>query len=199
METPKTLRQVIRYFADEETCIQTVATMRWPDGPVCPACSHKEHYYLKTQKRWKCKECWKQFSVKVGTIFEDSPLGLEKWLTAMWLIANCKNGVSSCEVARDLGITQKSAWFMLHRIRKAMQDGSVMKIGGPEAESEVDETFIGGKARNMHKNRRIKTKVREGNSGKTIVMGMLKRGGHVKTKVVPNRKCQSLCGDCRTC
>jgi transposase-like protein len=192
METPKTLQQVIRYFADEETCIQTVASMRWPDGPECPACGKKEHYYLKTQKRWKCKECWKQFSVKVGTIFEDSPLGLEKWLTAMWLIANCKNGVSSCEVARDLGITQKSAWFMLHRIRKAMQDGSLVKVGGPGSEVEVDETFIGGKARNMHKERRIKTKVREGNWGKTIVMGMLERGGHVKAKVVANRRKPAL-------
>jgi transposase-like protein len=192
MEKAKTLQQVIRYFADEEICIQTVAQMRWPNGPVCPACGHKEHYYLKTQKRWKCKECWKQFSVKVGTIFEDSPLGLEKWLTAMWLIANCKNGVSSCEVARDLAITQKSAWFMLRRIRKAMQDGSVVKIGGSgSAPIEVDETFIGGKARNMHKSKRERLSRdggMQGGSGKAVVMGMLVRGGQVKATVIPHRR-----------
>jgi transposase-like protein len=139
--------------------------MRWPDGPVCPACSHKEHYYLKTQRRWKCKECYKQFSVKLGTIFEDSPLTLDKWLCAMWLIANCKNGVSSCEVARDLGITQKSAWFMLHRIRKATQDGSLVKVGGSGSEVEVDET-----------------------KDKTAVMGILERGGKVRLAVVPSRR-----------
>ena len=150
----KTLQEVIRYFSDEQICIDAVARMRWPDGPVCPACGHKEHYYLKTQRRWKCKECYKQFSVKLGTIFEDSPLGLDKWLCAMWLLGNCKNGISSCELARDLGITQKSAWFMLHRIRKAMQDGSLVKVGGSGSEVEVDETFIGGKARNMHLDKR---------------------------------------------
>src|SRR6266542_5596179 len=146
----KTLQDVIRYFSDEETCIKTVAAMRWPDGPVCPACGHKEHYYLKSQRRWKCKECHRQFSVKLGTIFEDSPLALDKWLCGMWLIANCKNVISSCELARDIGITQKSAWFMNHRIRMAMQTGSLMKMGGDGGEVEVDETFIGGKARNMH-------------------------------------------------
>src|SRR5271165_5363972 len=123
----KTLQQVIRYFSDEQTCIDAVAEMRWSNGkPECPACGHTEHYYLKTQRRWKCKVCYKQFSVKVGTIFEDSPLPLDKWLCAMWLIGNCKNGISSCEVAKDLGITQKSAWFMMHRIRCAMQDGSLL-------------------------------------------------------------------------
>jgi len=189
----KTLQQVIRYFSDEQICIDTVAQMRWPDGPVCPACGHKEHYYLKTQRRWKCKECYKQFSVKVGTIFEDSPLTLDKWLCAMWLIANCKNGISSCEVARDLGITQKSAWFMLHRIRKAMQDGSLVKMGGPDSEVEVDETFIGGKARNMHKSKKIgKGFEKRGVTGKTIVMGMLERGGHVTTKIIRDREKPTL-------
>src|ERR1700693_3508308 len=130
MDKPKTLQQAVKYFANEQVCIQTVAAMRWPDGPICPACGHKEHYYLKTQRRWKCKECHKQFSVKLGTIFEDSPLTLDKWLCGMWLIANCKNGISSCGVARSLGITQKSAWFMLRRIRLAMQNGSLLKIGG---------------------------------------------------------------------
>jgi transposase-like protein len=196
----KTLQQVIRYFGDEQVCIDTVAAMRWPDGPECPACEHKEHYYLKTQHRWKCKECYKQFSVKVGTIFEDSPLPLDKWLCAMWLIANCKNGISSCEVARDLGITQKSAWFMMHRIRKSMQDGSVVKVGGPDSEVEVDETFIGGKARNMHRSRKAgKGYEHRGIINKTVVMGMLQRGGKITTKVIQERDKQTLHGHVRAC
>jgi transposase-like protein len=144
---PKTLQQAITYFSDLEVCIQAVAEARWPHGPECPACGGKDHYYLKTQRRWKCKECSKQFSVKVGTIFEDSPLGLDKWLCAMWLIANCKNGISSYEVRRDLGLTQKSAWFMLHRIRLAMQSGSVMKMGGNGGEVEVGILERGGEVR----------------------------------------------------
>jgi transposase-like protein len=184
----KTLQDVIRYFSDEQTCIDTVAQMRWPDGPVCPACGQKDHYYLKSQRRWKCKECYRQFSVKVGTIFEDSPLTLDKWLCAMWLIANCKNGVSSCEVGRDLGITQKSAWFMLHRIRTAMQNGSLMKMGGDGGEVEVDETFIGGKARNMHLDKRERRITGTGGKDKTAVMGILERGGEVRVAVVPNRR-----------
>ena len=188
METPKTLQQAIRYFSDEQVCIDTVAKLRWPKGPVCPACEKTDHYYLKVQKRWKCKDCGRQFSVKLGTIFEDSPIPLDKWLAALWMLVNCKNGVSSYEVARDLGITQKSAWFVLHRLRFALQSGSMSKVGGPGSEVEVDETFIGGKARNMHKARRIKMKVREENWGKTIVMGMLHRGGKIQTRVVPDRK-----------
>lgn len=184
----KTLQDVIRYFSDEQTCIGTVAQMRWPDGPVCPACGHREHYYLRTQRRWKCKECYRQFSVKVGTIFEDSPLTLDKWLCAMWLLGNCKNGISSCELARDLGITQKSAWFMLHRIRTAMQNGSLMKMGGNGGEVEVDETFIGGKARNMHLDKRERRITGTGGKDKTAVMGILERGGEVRVSVVPNRR-----------
>ncbi|MGB9071025.1 MAG: IS1595 family transposase, partial [Terriglobales bacterium] len=117
MAQPKTLQQAIRHFADEQVCIDTVAALRWKNGPECPACGHKEHYYLKTQKRWKCKECYKQFTVKLGTIFEDSPLTLDKWLCALWMLVNDKNGISSYEVHRALGITQKSAWFMLQRLR----------------------------------------------------------------------------------
>ena len=119
MDTPKTLQQAIRYFGDEQVCIDTIAQMRWPKGPICPACDGTEHYYLKTQKRWKCKKCAKQFSVKVGTIFEDSPISLDKWLVGLWMLVNCKNGISSYEVGRDLGLTQKSAWFMLQRLRLA--------------------------------------------------------------------------------
>src|SRR6476659_2069170 len=129
-QQPKTLQQAMRYFSDEQVCIDTVAKMRWPNGPECPACGHKEHYYLKTQKRWKCKECYKQFTVKLGTIFEDSPLGLDKWLAALWMLANSKNGISSYEMARGLGVTQKTAWFMLGRIRLAMQTRSFKKMSG---------------------------------------------------------------------
>src|SRR5438105_15945174 len=139
MEQPKTLQRAIQHFSDEQVCIDAVAKMRWPNGPSCPACGHMQHYYLETQRRWKCKECWKQFSVKVGTIFEDSPISLDKWLIALWMLVNCKNGVSSYEVARDLGITQKSAWFVLHRLRLALQSGSVGQLGGDGKHVEVDE------------------------------------------------------------
>jgi transposase-like protein len=188
MEHPKTLQQAIRYYSDEQVCIDTVAALRWPDGkPTCPACGHQDHYYLKTQKRWKCKECWKQFSVKVGTIFEDSAVSLDKWLTALWMLVNCKNGVSSYEVAKAIGVTQKSAWFMLHRLRFALQDKeSGGKLGGdPHSKVEIDETFIGGKARNMHKSRRDRMTTC---GAKTAVMGMLERGGKVKATVLGNKR-----------
>jgi transposase-like protein len=193
METPKTLQRAIQHYSDEQVCIDAVAKLRWADGkPTCPACGHQDHYYLAKQRRWKCKECYKQFTVKLGTVFEDSPISLTKWLPALWMLCNCKNGISSYELSRDLEVSQKAAWFMLQRLRLALQDGSMVKIGGSGSEVEVDETFIGGKARNMHKKRRIKTKVREGNWGKTIVMGMLERGGNVKAKVVPNRRKPAL-------
>ena len=164
-----------------------------------------QHYWLETQKRWKCKECWKQFSVKFGTIFEDSPISLEKWLIALWMLVNCKNGISSYELARDLGITQKSAWFVLQRLRLALRDGSINKIGGSEV--EVDETFIGQKAKNMHKSRKERLQ-RERNAipnhkyvatspgslpGKTPVMGLLDREQRkVRATVLPNIKRETL-------
>jgi transposase-like protein len=135
MDKPKTLQQAIKHFASEQVCIDAIAAIRWPNGPVCPACGHKEHYYLKTQKRWKCKECHKQFSVKLGTIFEDSPVSLDKWLIALWMLVNCRNGISSYEVSRSLGLTQKSAWFVMHRLRLALRSGSVAKFGGPGGKS----------------------------------------------------------------
>jgi transposase-like protein len=162
--------------------------MRWPNGPVCPKCGHGEHYYLATQKRWKCKKCAKQFSVKVGTIFEDSPISLDKWLTALWMLVNCKNGISSYEVGRNLGITQKSAWFVLHRLRLALQEQSLVKIGGEGKPVEVDETFIGGAARHMHKAKRAIRITSTGMKDKTPVVGILERGGKVRTAVVPNRR-----------
>ena len=189
MVTVKTLQQAIKHFSDEQTCIDAVASMRWSDGkPTCPACGKQDHYYLATQRRWKCKECYKQFSVKLGTIFEDSPLGLDKWLAALWMLVNCKNGISSYEVARDLGISQKSAWFMMHRLRRALQKGSLMKIGGGGSEVEVDETFIGGKARNMHLDKRQRRITGTGGKDKTAVMGILQRNGEVRTLVIPNRR-----------
>lgn len=188
MDKPKTLQEAIRYFKDEQTCIDAIAELRWPNGVVCPKCGHNEQYYLATQRRWKCKQCKKQFSVKVGTIFEDSAIPLDKWLIALWMLVNCKNGISSYEVGRALGITQKSAWFVLHRLRLALQTKSLVKLGGPGSEVEVDETFIGGKARNMHPKVHQRRIVQGGPHDKTIVMGLLERGGEVRTMVLANRR-----------
>jgi transposase-like protein len=188
LQQPKTLQDAIRHFSDEQVCIDAVAAMRWPDGrPICPSCGKREHYWLASQKRWKCKECWKQFTVKLGTIFEDSALPLTKWLPALWLLVNCKNGISSYELSSDLGISQKSAWFMLHRLRLALQDKSGGKLGGLGG-VEVDETFIGGKARNMHKARRNRMHTIGKYAAKTAVMGLLERGGKVKAQVIGERK-----------
>lgn len=194
---PKTLQQAIKYFSDEQACIDEIAALRWPNGPVCPKCGAKEHYYLATQKRWKCKECYKQFSVKVGTIFEDSPITLDKWLAALWMVVNYKNGISSYEVGRDLGITQKSAWFVLHRLRLALQMGSMEKMGGVGKEIEVDETFIGGAARFMHPQRRKRMITERGVKDKTAVMGILERDGEVRAMMIPNRKKHAIQGHIR--
>ncbi len=200
MKQPKTLQKAIQHFSDEQVCIDTVAALRWPEGVTCPACGHKEHYYLKTQKRWKCKDCNRQFSVKLGTIFEDSPLGLDKWLLAMWMIANCKNGVSSYEIHRAIGVTQKSAWFMLHRIRVAMKSGSILKLGSEGGPVEADETFVGPNPRKMHKSRKAKLEAiasmngeKFRTAGKTIVMGMLDRNmRQVRAMVIPDVKRATL-------
>ena len=149
---PETLTGAIRYFGDANTCHEFLAGMRWPKGVRCPRCNSKKvGDLMKSRRIWNCKSCKKQFSVKVGTIFEDSPLGLEQWLPATWMIVNAKNGISSCELARGLGVTQKTAWFMLHRIRLAMQNGFIGKFSG---RVEADETYIGAKARYMHKDKR---------------------------------------------
>ncbi|HTD22228.1 MAG TPA: IS1595 family transposase [Terriglobales bacterium] len=182
--SPKTLQEAILHFSDEQNCIDAVAKMRWPDGVTCPACGHKKHYYLKTKRRWKCAECWRQFSAKLGTIFEKSPIPLNKWLLAMWLVTSCKNGVSSWEIHRAIGVTQKTAWFMMHRIRLSMQDGSIVKLGGEGKEVEADETFIGGKARNMHMDVRKRRITGRGISGKQVVWGVLERGGDVRCEVI---------------
>lgn len=170
--------------------------VRWPDGKVrCPQCDSEKVTYLKTARLYRCygDHPRQKFSLKVGTVFEDSPIGLDKWLPAVWLLVNCKNGISSYEVGRDLGVTQKSAWFMMHRIRLAIQCGSFQKLGGGSgSEVEADETFIGGKARNMHLSVRKRRITGTGVKDKTAVMGMLERGGHVRTVVVPNRRRAAL-------
>lgn len=199
-EFPRTLQQAILYFADAENCISFLSQLRWPNGVECPNCDGREVSYLSTRRVWKCKACKKQFSVKVGSIMEDSPIGLDRWLAAIWLIANAKNGISSCELARSLGMTQKSAWFVLHRIRKAMQNGSLNKISG---HVEIDETFIGGKARNMHKSVIAKRVAefatpltgRNQNIGKMAVMGLLERHGEVRAMVVGGTKRRHLQGE----
>jgi transposase-like protein len=177
---PNTLQEAILFFADKETCFNFMVSMRWSDGiAVCPHCENNQTSFLSTRNIWKCKGCKKQFSVKIGTIFEDSPIGLDKWLTAMWLIANAKNGISSYEIHRAIGITQKSAWFMLHRIRLAMQNGSLDKLSG---NVEVDETYVGGLEKNKHESKKLKQG--RGSVGKTAVMGLLERKGRVRAKVI---------------
>ena len=191
-DTPKTLLEAIKFFADYENCRKFMVAARWPDGVVrCPQCDSDHVTYLENARLWKCygDHPRPKFSLKVGTIFEDSSLQLEKWLPAVWLLANCKNGISSYELHRALGVTQKSAWFMLHRIRLAMQTGSFMKMKG---EVEVDETFIGGKARNMHAEKRRSRITGTGGKDKTIVMGLLERGGKVCASVVSARKKRTL-------
>ena len=191
MEKPNTLQDAIQYFSNEQVCIDAVAKMRWPDGVECPACATKTPYWLATQKRWKCRDCRRQFSVKLGTIFEDSPISLQKWLPTLWLLVNCRNGVSSYEIERSMGVSQKAAWFMLHRLRLVPQNKSVAKLGGSGSPVEADETFIGGKARNMHKAKRRRLSDglgMQGGRGKTVVMGVLERGGLVKATVIPHGK-----------
>jgi transposase-like protein len=188
MKPPTTLQAAIVYFADFDRCREFMVDLRWPNGKVaCPQCGSDHVVYLEKARVWKCyaKHTKAKFSLKTGTIFEDSPLGLDKWLTALWLIVNCKNGISSCEIARDLGITQKSAWFMAHRLRLALHHGSFDKLTG---EVEADETFIGGKARNMHVAQRQRRITGTGTKDKVAVMGILQRDGNVRTAVLPNRK-----------
>ncbi|HEX9928841.1 MAG TPA: IS1595 family transposase [Pyrinomonadaceae bacterium] len=179
---PTTLQQAITYFSDKDVCFNFMVSMRWADGvAICQHCGNDQTSFLSTRKIWKCKACKKQFSVKMGTIFEESPIGLDKWLTAMWLIVNAKNGISSYELHRAIGVTQKTAWFMLHRIRLALQNGTFEKLAG---DVECDETFVGGKAKNMHKSKREKVIKGRGSVGKTAVMGMLERKGNVRAKVI---------------
>lgn len=196
MKTPHTLQEAIVYFSDSERAFVYAVNLRWPDRKVmCPRCGHFNHYFIKTRRLWLCKGCKRQFTVKVGTIFEDSAIGLDKWMTAVWMLVNCKNGISSHELARSLGVTQKSAWFMLHRIRRALKEQSFgKKIGsGPGSELEVDETFVGGKSINMHKGRRLRYEQMGGHHGKAVVHGILDRDlRQIRAQVVPNVKRETL-------
>jgi transposase-like protein len=198
MDAPRTLQEAILHFADFENCKAFMTELRWTDGVVkCPHCGSARVIWLAKARVWKCyeKHSLSRFSLKTGTIFEDSPLGLDKWLTAVWLIVNCKNGVSSYEVHRDLGITQKSAWFMDHRIRFALHQGSFENMLSGHV--EADETFIGGKARNMHKDKKAAKITGTGGKDKTAVMGILERGGKVRTAVIPNRKKKAIQAEVR--
>src|SRR6202795_1445700 len=191
MKGPQTLQQAIQFFSDYENCRQFMIAVRWSDRKVrCPYCDSKKVTYLEKARVYRCyeKHPKQKFSLKVGTVFEDSPISLEKWLPATWLLANCRNGISSYEIGRALGVTQKSAWFMLHRIRLAMQNRSFLKLGGPDGEVEVDETFVGGAARFMHADKHRRRITETGTKDKTAVMGILERGGEVRAAVVGNRK-----------
>src|SRR5258708_3661767 len=192
MDSPRTLQQAILYFADFDRCRQFLMALRGRGGQVaCPPCGSTHVVYLASVRRWKCyaKHPVPQFSLKTGTIFEDSPLGLDKWLAALWLLVNAKNGISSCEIARSIGITQKSAWFMTHRLRFALHHGCFDKLSG---DVEANETFIGGKARNMHIAQRKRRITGTGGKDKTAVMGILERGGKIRTVVIENRKKKAL-------
>ena len=189
---PKSLQEAVVYFSNPDNCIDYLAIRRWPDGRVlCPTCQSGKVKFNPDRRIWQCSShhAKRQFSIKVGTIMEDSAIPLDKWLMAMWMVTNCKNGISSYEIAKDVKVTQKSAWFMLHRIRLAMQDEFSGKLSG---HVEVDETFIGGKARNMHLDKRERRITGTGGKDKTIVFGALERGGKIRTAVLSDRKRAAL-------
>jgi len=193
---PTTLQEAILYFANPANCRDYLVKRRWPNGVTCPRCTSQDVLFLEKYNRWHCraKHPAPQFTLKTGTIMEDSPIGLDKWLAAMWQIVNCKNGISSYEVHRAIGITQKSAWFMDHRIRFALTMGTFNKLSG---QIEADETFIGGKARNMHRSKRAAKVTGTGGKDKAAVLGILERGGKVVTKVVDNTRKKTLQGELR--
>jgi transposase-like protein len=197
---PETLLQAVQYFTDPDAALNFMVQIRWPNGVSCPHCTGQEVTFMESRRVWQCKakECRKQFSAKVGTIFEDSPIALDKWLPAVWMIANDKNGISSYELHRALGVTQKTAWFMLHRIRLAMQTETFGKFGGSV---EADETFIGGRARFMHKDKRERVIKGTGGLGKVAVMGLLNRHGKghstVRASVIGEANATTLHGKIR--
>lgn len=188
MKKPVTLQQAIVYFGDADRAFDYAKWLRWPENTVtCPRCGSDSNSFVKSRKLWFCNGCRKQFTIKVGTIFEDSPIGLDKWMTAVWMICNCKNGISSYELHRAVGVTQKSAWFMLHRIREAMKSGSFVRMGSTGGPVEVDEAYIGGKPKNMHADKRQKLIQLYGGerAAKPAVFGMLDRDTRqVRTKVL---------------
>ena len=191
---PKTLQEAILYFADPVNCREYLVARRWPNGATCPRCGSQNVLFLEKYNRWHCREKHNapQFTLKTGTVMEESHVGLDKWMTAMWQIVNCKNGISSYEIHRALGVTQKSAWFMMHRIRLAMQTKSFLKMGGSGKAIEADESFIGGAARFMHKERRGRMITARGVKDKAAAFGILERGGEVRVFAVPNRRKKAL-------
>jgi len=200
-QEPRTLMEAVRYFADPDVSLRHMVELRWNGTVTCPTCGRDDVRFLATRRLWECKgkHSRKQFSAKVGTIFEDSALPLDKWFVAIWVIANCKNGVSSYELGRSIGVTQKSAWHMLHRIRLAMKLGTIEKMTG---EIEADETFIGGLAKNMHKARRDRVITKTGGGDKTAVLGILQRSrgkalSRVRAVVIPNTTRAVLHGEIR--
>ena len=188
--TPKTLMEAVEHFADPKVCFDYLCQIRWDDGnPTCPKCKSDRIGHIRRRQMFQCKDCRKQFSIKVGTIFEDSALPLNKWFVAIWSISNCKNGISSCELARAIGTTQKSAWHVLHRVRMAMRAKSFRQLDGT---IESDESFIGGKFRNMHKSKRDRLPRGRGTVGKAIVHGMVERGGEAVAGVVKDQSSETL-------
>ncbi|MBX7111292.1 MAG: IS1595 family transposase [Dehalococcoidia bacterium] len=195
---PTSLLEAVRYFEDPDVCRDFVVSLRWPNGVTCPreGCGSDRVAFVESRKIWRCNGCRKQFSVKVGTIFEDSPIGLEKWLPAIWMLTSAKQGVSSYQLSRALGITQKSAWHMEHRIRVAMRTESFNKP--LDGEVEADESFFGGKAKNMHYYKKLeRTKGGRGAAGKAIVMGVLQRGGDVRANTIPDTRRRTLQSEVR--
>jgi transposase-like protein len=177
---PQTLIEAIRYFADPDIALCTMIELRWPKGVHCPTCGRTDPRFIATRRIWECKEkhSRRQFSAKVGTIFEDSPIDLGKWFAAIWMVTNCKNGISSYEMHRALGVTQKTAWFMDHRIRLAMKTGTFIKMSG---EVEADETYIDGLAKNMHEHKRAQKIKGTGGAGKEAVLGIIERSTETTT------------------
>jgi transposase-like protein len=191
---PESLQEAIVYFAHPGNALNFMIQIRWPNGITCPHCTSDRYTFISTRRIWQCLTCKKMFTVKLGTVMEDSPIKLDKWLCAMWLIVNAKNGISSYEISRAIKVTQKSAWFLMHRIRLAMQTGTFEKLSG---QVEADETFIGGKARFMHKDKRAVKITGTGGQGKIAVMGLLERHGKVRVKVVKDRRRSTLHNEVR--
>ena len=186
MPLPKTLIDAVKFFADPDNCREYLVARRWPNGVACPVCGSKAVYFDTSRNGWECKTRHpkRKFSLKTGTIFEDSPLGLDKWLPAVWLIANCKNGISSYEIHRAIGVTQKTAWFMLHRIRLAMQDEDGGKLA---AKSKSTRRSSAARRATCTRASGSASITRRGRGGKVAVMGLLERHGdgqHVRTIVV---------------